>query len=144
MRARSLVLSGLLLAGGAAALGPAGGSEPLDCGDLAPFDNACEDCCAEFEGQADASVNLTPYEGRLVVRLKNTGPPGGSWTWTCFAIGTLSEQTPALGSCTGPVASPGRGLREDDHVRLDCFAYPLEGPVEVPPAGNYGCTVTFD
>lgn len=145
VRARTLVLAGLFLAGGAAALGPASpGSERLECGDLAPFDNQCGDCCAEFEGEAEASVNLLPYEGRLVVRLKNVAPTGGSWTWTCYALGTLSEHAPVLGSCAGPAPSPGRGLRKDDRVSLDCFAHPLEGPpVEVPPAGTYGCTVSF-
>lgn len=140
MRALGLLLAAPLLLGPAWAGAVVGGDVLLECGALAPFDNHCGDCCADYDGEAEMEANLFPYAGRFVVRLGDTDS-SRAIVWDCLAYG--SDDVPVSG-CT--LSEVNGGPRRSDDVRLDCFAYPYPQVPSLlasftPPAGPYGCKV---
>lgn len=130
---RAVPLLVLLLGPAAAAAGLPVDATELSCGDLAPFVNACEACCATFRGQADLEAHVLGYVGDLEVRLRGED---GSWKWRCSSLGASAVTT-----CTGPTVT-GDGLKRGEDVRLVCKAWPHAASMDAaPPTGPWGCVV---
>jgi hypothetical protein len=143
----------------APAASAAGLGASLDCGSFAPVDNTCEDEeDIEVEALPDPqpTFNILGFGGHIDLTwsvLRNSQFIG-SLTWSCDVFLTASPPTKCA---EDPVVSGFQGLSPpgaSNNVftfRLTCRASPLPMeawtghpiPQATPPAGFYGCVITF-
>lgn len=138
-----LTLAVVLLSAPIAPAAPQG-SVPWECGDLAPFRNACEDPLPKlYVAGALPEWNVFGFVGRVDIVLTQRFPFGfvATRSWSCSAVASGS-----LGAeCQGPTMTPSWA---DDLLKLypaelDCFAWPHPsfGSEVIPPVGPWGCKV---
>jgi hypothetical protein len=131
-------------AAGHLADGPTPQSAPaLNCGNLSPFGNTCQDDEWVLLSNAPTpDVNITGFVGRLTLTLKALELWGErfSITWTCDAL--LVEATP-LTTCSGPTVHGRPRVGWPVTLRCDASARSVLGLAAAPPTGPWGCWVVM-
>ena len=125
----------------------AGHMGALDCGNLSPLNNNCEDPDpVPMSPHPVPSMNILGYEGRIRIELNQPRPTGvvAKMYWMCDALLVNIQPLSGCGApqFEGPFFLPPEWMGSGPPVTLKCYALPkLVLGVPVPPAGQWGCHV---